>query len=165
MDGNLWAGPEVVKNDPNDCNGNGKMSRKFLQEHLYLSVVNSLDVCQGPLTRVRKLKNKTEMAVLDFFVVCEKIKSFIEKMIIDEDKQFPLSRYLKGGKKDSHHNTLIMYMEITFMEKKQDRIEMFNFKSLECQEEFFKLTEQKTELVKCFQKKILKNNLMHGLRL
>ena len=151
MDGNLWAGPEVVKNDPNECNGNGKMFKKFLQEHPYLSVVNSLDVCQGTLTRVRKLKNKTEMAVLDFFVVCEKIKSFIEKMIIDEDKQFPLSRYLKDGKKDSDHNTLILYMEITFMEKKQDRIEMFNFKSLEGQEEFFKLTEKNRELVKCFQ--------------
>jgi hypothetical protein len=44
MDGNLWAGPEVVKNDPNECNGNGKMFKKFLQEHPYLSVLNSLDV-------------------------------------------------------------------------------------------------------------------------
>jgi hypothetical protein len=91
------------------------------------------------------------MAVLDFFFVFEKIKSCIEKMIIDEDKQFPLSRYLKDGKKDSDHNTLIMYMEITFMEKKQERIEMFNFKSLEGKEEFFKLTEKNRELVICFQ--------------
>ena len=28
---------------------------------------------------------------------------------------------------------------------------MFNFKSLECQEEYFKLTENNRELVKCFQ--------------
>ena len=35
--------------------------------------------------------------------------------------------------------------------KKQDRIEMFNFKNLEGQEEFFKLTESNRELVKCYQ--------------
>ena len=63
----------------NECNGNGKLFKKFLQEHPYLTVVNSLDVCQGTLTRVRTTKNNTEVAGLDFFVVCEKIKNFIEK--------------------------------------------------------------------------------------
>ena len=46
MDGNLWAGPEVVKGDPNKCNANGKLFKKFLLEHPYLSVVNNLDICE-----------------------------------------------------------------------------------------------------------------------
>ena len=73
IDGNLWTGAEVVKGDPNECNANGKLFKKFLLEHPYLCVVNNLDLCEGTLTRVRKLKNRTERSVLDLFVVCEKI--------------------------------------------------------------------------------------------
>ena len=97
------------------------MFKKFLLEHPYLSVVNNLDMCEGTLTRVRQLKNKTEKSILDFFVVCEKIKTFLEKLIIDEDKLYPLTRYLKDGKKNSDHNTMIMQLNITFMEKRRDK--------------------------------------------
>ena len=151
MDGNLWAGAEVVKGDPNECNANGKLFKKFLLEHPYLCVVNNLDLCEGTLTRVRKLKNRTERSVLDFFVVCEKIRTFLQKMIIDEDKMYPLSRYLKDGKKDSDHNTMILHLNITFMEKRQDKTEMFNFKDAECQKDFYQLTELGRDLVNCFQ--------------
>ena len=150
MDGNLWAGNDVIKGDPNKCNGNGKLFKKFLKEHPYLCVVNSLDICEGIITRRRKLKNKTEEAVLDFFVVCEKIKTFIEKMIIDDNKEYPLSRYTKDGKTDSDHNTLIFHMKLNFIQKRKDRIEMFNFRNLEGQEKFSNLTETKNELLKCF---------------
>ena len=54
-------------------------------------------------------------------------------------------------RKTSDHNTIIFHMNLNFVQKKQDRIEMFNFKNLECQEKFFHLTETKNELVKCFQ--------------
>ena len=74
------------------------------------------------MTRVRQLKNKTEKSILDFFVVCEKIKTFLEKLIIDEDKLNPLNRYLKDGKKNSDHNTMIMQLNITFMEKRRDKL-------------------------------------------
>jgi hypothetical protein len=57
---------------------------------------------------------------------------------------------MKDGIKHSDHNTLMMYMDISFIEKKQERIELFNFKNLEGQEKFFHLTETKTELMKCF---------------
>ena len=89
--------------------------------------------------------------MLDFFVVCRKLKEFVQRMVIDEQKEYHLSRYMKDGKKDSDHNTLIMYMNLNFFEKKQERIEMFNFKNSEDQEKFFKLTETKSELRKCFQ--------------
>ena len=152
MDGNLWAGKDLIRGDPNEINENGKLFRKFLLEHPYLCVVNSLDLCEGILTRVRKLKSKTEKAVLDFFVVCDKLKSFIQKMIIDEDNEYPLTRYMKDGRKHSDHNTLIMYMNISFLEIKPERIEMYNFKNSEDQEKFFQLTETKKELSKYFQK-------------
>ena len=72
MDGNLWAGPEVVKNDPHQCNQNGQFFRDFLSNFPQLCVVNNLDLCQGTITRRRTTVRKCEESILDFFVVCEK---------------------------------------------------------------------------------------------
>ena len=58
---------------------------------------------------------------MDFFVVCDKLKTFIQKMVIDEEKEYPLSRYMKDGTKHSDHNTLIMYMNVNFVEMKPGR--------------------------------------------
>ena len=76
------------------------------------------------------------------------MRTFIEKIIIYEDKMYPLCRYLKDGKRNSDHNTMIMHLNITFMEKRQDKIEMFNLKNSECQKDFFQLTEMRRDLVK-----------------
>ena len=88
---------------------------------------------------------------MGFFIVCEKMRTFIEKIIIYEDKMYPLCRYLKDGKRNSDHNTMIMHLNITFMEKRQDKIEMFYFKNSEGQKEFFQLTELRRDLVNFFQ--------------
>ena len=72
-------------------------------------------------------------------------------MIIDEDKVFPLSRYTKGRKIDSDHNTMVLYLNINYQMKKPDRKEFFNFKNKECQENFFQKTEELTKLSECFQ--------------
>ena len=151
MDGNLWAGNDLIKGDPNECNNNGRLFKNFLQEHPYLCVVNSLALCEGIITRRRKCKAKTEEAVLDFFVVCDKIKCFIEKLIIDEKKEYPLTRYMKHGKKDSDHHTMIFHLQLNFIQKNQSRIEMFNFKNLECQSNFYSITETKNDLINCFE--------------
>ena len=69
--------------------------------------MSSLEICDGNKTRRRKLKKKTVEAVLDFFIVCEKIHAFIEKMIIDENREYPLSRFMKDGKTHrDHHGSL-----------------------------------------------------------
>ena len=60
MDGNLWAGPDLIPNDPNHSNKNGKLLKKFLEEHENLTVVNSLNLCQGLITRLRKTVLRTE---------------------------------------------------------------------------------------------------------
>ena len=41
-------------------------------------------------------------------------------------------------------------MKLNFFEKKQERIEMFNFKKVESQRQFFQLTENKDDLTNCF---------------
>ena len=130
MDGNLWAGRTIIKDDPHNCNQNGKLFQEFLVKHPHLKVVNSLDICEGVVTRNRKTTKRLEESVLDFFVICDKISRFASKMVVDEGKRFVLSRYGKKQgnyiKKDSDHNTLILYMDISLFLKKPDRIELFN---------------------------------------
>ena len=53
MDGNLWASEEIVKGDPNKSNNNGKLFKNFLEKNPNLTVVNSLDICEGKITRRR----------------------------------------------------------------------------------------------------------------
>ena len=45
MDGNLHAGENLITNDPNPQNQNGKLFMQFLQLNPALSVVNSLSIC------------------------------------------------------------------------------------------------------------------------
>ena len=71
MDGNLWAGEEIIQEDPNNCNANGKLLKEFLLQHPNLTVVDSLEICEGKITRRRITKKKTEESILDFFIVCK----------------------------------------------------------------------------------------------
>ena len=51
MDGNLHAGSDLIKNDPNKQNKNGKLFVEFLERNTHLLVVNALDLCEGIITR------------------------------------------------------------------------------------------------------------------
>ena len=152
MDGNLWGGPELVKNDPNQCNNNGKMFKTFLEDNPQLTIANNLDSCEGSLTRVRKTSKKVEESILDFFLICDTLKHFVTQMVVDEEKMFALSRYSKiFGKVNSDHNTLILNMNIQIQKKKPGREEFFNFRNKECQEIFHDLTNNAPKLNECFQ--------------
>ena len=67
MDGNLWAGKEIVPNDPRPKNRNGQLFQDFLSRNQNLNVVNSLDLCHGLITRRRSRNGVIEESVLDFF--------------------------------------------------------------------------------------------------
>ena len=95
-------------------------------------------------------QKEKEEAILDFFIVCKKIAEFINKLIFDEEKEFPLSRYTKAGVKHSDHNIMILNLDIEYHLKKPDRKELFNFKNIECQKAFFQKTENSTLLTECF---------------
>ena len=155
MDGNLWGGSELIKNDPNSQNNNGLRFQQFLEKYPFLSVVNNSDLCTGNITRKRITIKNIEVSILDFFIVCDKLKPFVEKMIIDEDKMYALSNYRKVNgkcvKRDSDHNTLILYMKLEYFLKKPERIQYFNFKNSECQKLFLEMTNETRKLTDCFQ--------------
>ena len=140
MDGNLHAGPGLVKNDPNPINRNGKLFMEFLKRNNSLIVLNSLESCKGVITRRRMLENRIEQAVLDFFLINEKLRPFFKELIIDEEKEFGLYNLaqIKKNKKiiESDHNSLICSFNIEINKIKPVREEMFNLRSNKCQEEF-----------------------------
>ena len=155
MDGNLWAGENIIPGDPRSQNRNGKKFQNFLEKHPNLTVVNSLPLCSGLITRRRDKEGKSEASVLDFFVVCDRVLPYIRKMKIDEDKEFVLTNYsrvkIDGKATDSDHNTQYMDLDLEIESFKPKRTEIFNFKNEEGQEKFKHLTTQTDKFTSCFE--------------
>ena len=89
--------------------------------------------CDGAITHYRKLKNREEKAVLDYFIVCDKVLPYITKMNIDEKRVNVLTKFSnkKGGKniKKSDHNPLTLDLKMNYIKKEKSvRQEYFDFK-------------------------------------
>ena len=158
MDGNLHGGPELIKNDPNFQNQNGKLFCQLLERNPTLIAVNALDLCEGVITRCRKLENRTEKAILDFYIINEKMRPFISKMKIDENKQFSLVNIAQQKKNkrliETDHNALILDILLNKNIIKPKREEIFNLKNKVCQEAFREETEKNKDLLECFKSKL-----------
>ena len=153
MDGNLWGGPQLVRNDPNPMNNNGKLFKDILDNNTHLTIGNNLDVCKGSLTRIRKTVVRTEKSILDFFLVCDKLRGFVTEVIIDEENMFTLSNYSSKVKVDSDHNTMIAKFSLEFNSQKvtHERQEYFNFKHKKSQEVFLAETENAPIFIEIFE--------------
>ena len=68
-----------IKDDPNPQNQNGGLFLDFLQRNTSLVVVNTESICEGLITRQRKVESRIEKAVLDFFIVNDKLVPFLKK--------------------------------------------------------------------------------------
>ena len=90
-DGNLWAGNQIIPNDPRPQNRNGKLFEQFLIRNSHLTVVNSLDLCEGLVTRSRFRSGNLEESVLDFFIVSNHVLPHITCMVIDEESIYVLT--------------------------------------------------------------------------
>ena len=51
MDGNCWAGPDLINGNPDKQNSNGALLQDFLERNNNLRVVNNLEICEGSITR------------------------------------------------------------------------------------------------------------------
>ena len=114
LDGNLWAGSHIIPNDPRPQNRNGKLFEQFLTRNSHLTVVNSLDVCEGLITRSRFRSGKLEESVLDFFVVCHLVLPHISRMVIDEEGKYVLTNYqqVRNGGKAANSDHATQYIDI-----------------------------------------------------
>ena len=154
FDGNLWAGKNIKPDDPRPQNKNGKLFEGFLSRNHHLTVVNSLSLCEGLITRSRLKDGKLEKSVLDFFVVCSRVLPFVKRMVIDEGKKYILTNYeqvKKGGKaSDTDHATEILDVDLNIIKEKPERRELFNFKNIDAQKLFQISTSETDEFSKCF---------------
>ena len=154
MDANAKAGNKVIKNDPNPMSGNGRIMIDMI-ERQNLFIANAEDICEGVITRERMADNRIEKSVIDYILVCERMKKFLVAIKIDEDRRLVLHRIIKNrnGTKviNSDHNILHCKFSITFT-RKPSRItnEFFNFKCEEGVKKFVEETSNNTDLSKCF---------------
>ena len=156
MDANAKLGSEIVKGDPHKMSGNGKLMHDLL-ERQDLIVVNSLDICKGTITRERVTENMSEKSVIDYIIVSRGLLEFLLEMIVDEDKEYVLARYInnKKGRKiiNSDHNTLFCKFSVTFNKKPRTiRKEFFNFKSEDGRKRFLDATSTNKRFTSCFNK-------------
>ena len=147
FDGNLWLGNEMIKDDPNPMNSNGKLFKEFLDRNSNLHMVNGTEKCKGSITRQRITKQRNEESILDFFVVCDKIKPFIKEMKIDSEREVPL---VTGKNVKSDHFTTYIDLDVSFQLNSEPRKEVFNFRNEDYQKIFKENTNHNKELVKSF---------------
>ena len=155
MDSNSHLGQDIIDNDPNPQNSNGKLFCQFLERLPHLTLINTMQLCDGLITRMRKTTNGVEKSILDVFITCHRILPYISKMTIDENRQLALTNYSKikkvGKVTESDHNVEILELNLEYSRKKTDRVEVFQFKDKNAQALFKDLTTKTTEFSKCFE--------------
>ena len=94
LDANSKLGPDFIKNDKHEMSENGKLLLRLVQRN-DLIVINSLDICEGLITRERITDKVNEQSTIDFIIVCRKMLPFVTRMIIDEARAHVLTKYAK----------------------------------------------------------------------
>ena len=153
MDANAKIGKEKIAGDPNEETKNGRimMEMAYRQE---MTIANTVDVCKGTITRERVVMNNTEKAVLDYILICEQLKIFLDQMMIDENRVHVLTKY--SGKKGkiivSDHNIMFAKFNLKYNRmKSRIRREYFNLKDQQNQKKFCEETSNSLKLSACFK--------------
>ena len=158
IDSNAWAGSTLIPNDPNIQNSNGKLLELFLQRNKGITIVNSLPLCDGLITRKRTTENRLEKSAIDLFLVCKRILPVMTHMHVDEKGEHQLSNF--HGKKynykvtESDHSMIELKLNLEFQPMKPVRTEVYNFKSEDCNKYFEYLTTNTRQLSMCFENKL-----------
>ena len=140
LDANSKLGPQMIPGDMHCQSENGKILAGIIERN-GLVLGNSLDQCEGVVTRKRITKNNIEESAIDFVLISFDLKSAVESIKIDEEREHVLTKIMKTKngvvKVESDHNTIISKFKLHWNKKaKENRIEMFNLKNKVCQEKF-----------------------------
>ena len=151
FDANSKLGNGIIKDDPHEMSQNGKLLHDLISRQ-NLKVVNSTDKCFGTITRYKKTKRGTEESVIDFFIVCEELFQNIVKMLIDEQRQYVLSRFYKCKNRisivESDHNLLVLYLSFKWSQTmKVERKEIYTLRNEDCQKLFKENTSNDKNLI------------------
>ena len=78
LDANAKLGSDIIKDDPHIMTENGQLLLDIM-ERQNLSVVNAMEECKGTITRERITTTRVEKSVIDFVIVCERMKESVKK--------------------------------------------------------------------------------------
>ena len=114
--------------------------------------MNSLQICDGLITKKRKTEQRYEESVLDLFLVCDKMLPFVTKLHVDVQGNHQLTNFSHNGGKvtETDHATVVLYVNMNFPIMKPQRIEEYNFRNTKCQNRFKVLTTNTTSLSSWF---------------
>ena len=165
MDANAKVGKNYIENDPNEMSPNSIFLANLITEQ-NLILGNSHKLCKGLITRQRKTLNGQEESIIDYVIFCENLETHLEEIVIDEERKFSLYRTVKH-KQEKHlvysdHNMVIGRFSIKYPNEKPQKIEFYNFKSIESKQRFFTDTNTTTRFTECFERTQSINNKCTG---
>ena len=145
MDANSKLGTNYIPGDKHVQTENGKLLAGILDRHS-LVLGNSLEKCKGLITRKRTTKNTVEESTIDFVIMSEDLKNEVELIEIDDERHHVLTKITRNkngtAKIESDHNTIFSKFRIPWNKKvKQDRVELYNLKNIDCQKIFTEETK------------------------
>ena len=150
MDSNAWLGQELIQNDPHKQNKNGELLHNFLKRNPQMHLLNASSICNGLITRSRNLENRSERSVIDFVIVCDRVRPYMTIFIVDEKKAFPLANFSKKKISYSDHNSLIGFLELKIQKTKMERKVIFDYKKNESIDNFKRMTNENENLINIF---------------
>ena len=124
MDANSKLGEKLVPNDPKEQTPNGAVLADILERN-NLIVANAItEKCRGLITRRRVVEGAEEKSIIDFLILSVDMAHKLERLIIDEDKEYALTNITKKNnavhKVNSDHNVLISHFNLK-VEKRKGR--------------------------------------------
>ena len=155
MDANSKLGKEIIPNDPTEQRPNGSALAGIIQRN-GLIVVNSLtQKCKGLITRKRITVDGTEESVIDFVIISTDLLNDVVELVIDEKKEYALSKIVKGGTStkviQSDHKVMLTKLNLEWsMKQKTDNEEIFDLKNKQCQLMFKEETPKSKTLSNIF---------------
>ena len=109
MDSNAKLGSTIIPDDPHPQSGNGKLLEFVIKEN-NLKVLNGSNLCKGSITRTRTTIFGKEESIIDHFIVCQVMYTYVVSPQVDQERKFRLTKFTnktwqKTCSKESDHNT------------------------------------------------------------
>ena len=157
MDANSKLGKDLVPKDVHEQTANGAALVGIINRNS-LIVVNSLrQKVKGSITRKRIKVDGVEESIINFVIISADLLEDVDEMIIDEDKDFALSKIVKEKStttvKYSDHNVMLTKLKLKISKEYPKEEEVFNLKDKECQRKFKEETTNTTKLSAIFDSK------------
>ena len=144
LDANAKLGKTYIKEDPYEISSNGIILAEIV-ERQHLVVGNGTNICKGTITRKRVTKNRVEQSVIDIVLFSADMLESLVNIKVDEERKYVLTKVVKNKKgvrmQESDHNPIITEFKLEInMNKKDDKLELYNLNNKECQDKFKEFT-------------------------